>query len=348
MKHLLYITPGFADGESDSSCIPALQVFCKQMGAKSEIKITILALGYPTQEKEYLWNGISVYSCGGKYLKWPLKILTYFKAFKKIKRINITQKIDFIHSFWLHDAGLIGGYFSRKFNIPQVITIMGQDALASNKFLPFFKKSKATFVSLSVYQKTIFEKNLKVNSKIIPWGIDLKEFLSISNHEIEFDILGVASLIELKQLEHFLKVIAHLKKHKPSVKVAVIGDGILRIKLEDFVKKIGLIDNVKFMGSIKRPEVLEYMLKSKILLHTSSYESFGYVLVEALASGMEVVSYPVGIANELSKIKKGNTIEELTKHLNKILSEPYLPKKNIPFKIEDTCEKYMNLYNSNT
>ena len=63
-----------------------------------------------------------------------------------------------------------------------------------------------------------------------------------------------------------------------------------------------LNQNIRLIGKIERAEVLKKMSKSNCLLHLSNYESFGMVLIEALAQGMNVFSSKVGVAEELEDI----------------------------------------------
>jgi 1,2-diacylglycerol 3-alpha-glucosyltransferase len=344
MTHVLYITPGFPNGYSDTKCIPVLQMLCKAMLLESEITISIIALDHPFQEKDYVWNGIHVYSCGGANAKWPYKLFNLIKAAKKIKRINRIKKIDLVHSFWLQDTALLGSYVKRKYKIPHIVTLMGQDVLLSNQYLRLLKNSNASFISLSKFQNEIFKKNTSLNTSIIPWGVDVNEFSVFNEKEREYDIIGIGWLSKVKKLDHFLQVINHLKEKKPNARVLIIGSGEEELSLRKYAKELHLQDMVTFIGLLEREEVLKYMTKSKILLHTSSYESFGYVFIEALASGMKVVSYPVGIAADCSIIHSGKTIDELSDKINLLLSDPFVAEKKIYYDIQETCAKYVNLY----
>lgn len=61
---VLWITPGFASDESDSTCIPPLQDLARAL-QEQNIELTIIALDYPFNRKEYHWHGIRVYALGG-------------------------------------------------------------------------------------------------------------------------------------------------------------------------------------------------------------------------------------------------------------------------------------------
>jgi glycosyltransferase involved in cell wall biosynthesis len=89
------------------------------------------------------------------------------------------------------------------------------------------------------------------------------------------------------------------------------------------------------------------MQTAKILLHTSKFEGQGLVITEALAAGLYVVSYPVGIAASIhsKKLLTGTTREDLAGHLTNLLQLPdpdYTPE--IHFTIQDTCKEYHSIY----
>ncbi|MBC7862027.1 MAG: glycosyltransferase family 4 protein [Bacteroidia bacterium] len=346
MKHILFISPGFADGISDSKCIPCLQQFALHLSKTPGIKISILSLEYPFEEKEYDWNGITVYACGGKNRSWPLKSFNLKNALQKIKKINSDRKIDLINSFWFQDTALLGNFFCKRNEIPHVVTLMGQDVLAGNKYLRFFKNVSAKFICLSPFQQAVFKKNSGQHAEVIPLGIDEKEFGELNTGPRAIDVLGAGGLSPVKQFNHFIEVIGLVKEKNPSIKAVLIGDGSEKENLLALTKKMGLQNNILFTGALERDLVLEYMQKSKILLHTSSFESFGYVFTEALASGMKIVSYPVGIATEASINKAGNNIHELSEIISFTLKTELSPEKSIPFPIGETIRKYCSLYRS--
>jgi glycosyltransferase involved in cell wall biosynthesis len=87
---------------------------------------------------------------------------------------------------------------------------------------------------------------------------------------------------------------------RPDVKLVVVGGGIYRdystqeMELQALARKLGILNNVEFVG-IKAPhEVAQYMRESELLVLSSRTETFGAVLVEALACGIPVVATKCG------------------------------------------------------
>ena len=76
---------------------------------------------------------------------------------------------------------------------------------------------------------------------------------------------------------------------------------------------MGLESNLTLAGNFKRHGVFDYMMRSKILLHTSSFESFGMVFNEALYYGLNIVSKPVEIAEATNRWQICNSEGEFIK-----------------------------------
>jgi glycosyltransferase involved in cell wall biosynthesis len=136
-----------------------------------------------------------------------------------------------------------------------------------------------------------FNKNYGVTPQyVVPGAIDTALFKP-SSAERDIDILGVGSLIPLKQFELFIETVKFLKDYLPNIKAVICGKGPEMHALKDRARSYQLEKNITFKGELTHPEVLEYMQRSKVLLHPSKYEGFSTVLLEALYAGAHVVSF---------------------------------------------------------
>ncbi|MGB0369236.1 MAG: glycosyltransferase family 4 protein, partial [Flavobacteriales bacterium] len=164
-----------------------------------------------------------------------------------------------------------------------IATAMGQDVLISNRYLKQISLGLPSLVAVSDFQNNSLQKSTgKRANQIIPWGMGSAEH---ENDTRDIDILGVGSLIPLKAFDSFLRVIAEVVKSRPKLRVVLIGDGPDRRSLEKLANELGIDRNVQFAGKKSREEVLAMMRKSKVLLHTSTFESQGFVFNEAYACG---------------------------------------------------------------
>ena len=91
------------------------------------------------------------------------------------------------------------------------------------------------------------------------------------------------------------------------------------------------------------------MQQSKIFLHTSTYESQGYVFVEALHLGMYIVSLKTGLAHENKKWKVvlAPKKETLAKAVHEFLNMDLTFEPLQLYNVEKTVADYVSIY-SNT
>ena len=349
-NHIVILTPGFAKNESDTVCIPALQLYLRNYIQRfPEDTLSVLAFEYPYFKGIYSWNNITVYSCGGgnSRLKRPL---TLWRARSFLNQINRKQPISFLHSFWLSECSVVGQKFSRTHNIPHLTTLMGQDALETNSYIKDSNLLTDPIIALSQNHLNCFHASSGIKpTAIIPWGIDLTEFPARTKNQKErdfsYDIIGVGNLTGLKNYELFIDCINSIKSDFPELKVGIIGIGPQEDLLQEKINRLGLSGNVTILGGKARSEVLSIMAKSRVLLHTSSYESFGYVFSEALASGAAIVSFDVGWATPSDQWRVAKNAEEMINSLKDLLSKKDLGFSSlVPHSIEDTVNAYRAWY----
>lgn len=344
-QHIVLLTPGFPVDESDTTCIPPLQSFAQSLSKVDGVEVSVIAVHYPYKKKKYQWKGISIYGLGGDNRKGWRKARVFFEAKKLLTGIHQEQPIDRVHSFWLSDAAFIGARFSSKFGVPHTITLMGQDALTPVRYMKLIKPSADQFVALSQNQLVAFKKSTGMDlSKVISWGADIAS--PNLNQPRTIDVIGVGALTELKNYQLFLSVIARVHSESLLNSVQIFGDGPERENLENLVQELGLSEVVKLNGHVPRKQVLEAMASSRLLLHTSHYESFGYVFMEALASGTEIVSTNVGGASDLASNhwEVGATEEELAEHLKTLLNRTRIPVKPLYPSMEETVSEYLKFW----
>lgn len=85
----------------------------------------------------------------------------------------------------------------------------------------------------------------------------------------------------------------------------LIGDGPERKKIEREVERLGVSDRVFFLGYLRRDEVYREMMSADVFCLPSISETFGVVLIEAMALGCPVVSTPCGGPEEIVSERSG-------------------------------------------
>jgi phosphatidylinositol alpha-mannosyltransferase len=169
---------------------------------------------------------------------------------------------------------------------------------------------------------------------IIPNGIDLKQYRSSSRKPEKpangRSILYIGRLERRKGVKHLLKAYELLTKEMSSVSLIIAGDGPDREKLELMVDELEL-PNVTFMGFISDEVKKQLLSESDLFCSPALFgESFGIVLLEAMASGLVTVagsnSGYSGVMQELGAISLVNPhdSEEFARRLQLLLTEDKL------------------------
>lgn len=133
-----------------------------------------------------------------------------------------------------------------------------------------------------------------VNVEIIPNGIDLKGFQKAPiGKKLTFPhktILYVGRLEHRKGVKYLIRAFAQLQERDPDVQLLIGGDGPDREKLQQEVSDLGL-QNVEFLGYIDEPYKRQLLHSVDLFCSPAIFgESFGIVLLEAMASGLVTVA----------------------------------------------------------
>lgn len=344
---ILLITPGFPADESDENCIPPLQAFLRNLGEEHpEITIQVIALHYPYTLQPYVWHGIKVYPMRGNNVRYPARLFFLNRVKLALRKLRKEHAFTKVHALWWGEAALLGRWFSKRFHVPLIITLMGQDALPRNRYLKLVKARSAKVIALSDFQALTFNQSAnRAVDEVVAWGIDPTESQEPMGHR-PIDVLAVGSLIPLKQYELFIEAIAKLKQDYPAIKAAIIGSGPERETLREMIEKKRLAGNIELRGERPRAETLATMRQARIFLHPSRYESLGYASLEALAAGCTVVSLPTGIAKPGDHWFVAKNPGELVDLVSIALEQNHEANRIsvIPYPVNETTAAYARLY----
>jgi glycosyltransferase involved in cell wall biosynthesis len=189
--------------------------------------------------------------------------------------------------------------------------------------------------------------------KTIPNGLDLQNYCPAQScYELEKKynimkedvlILSIARIVWLKGFEYAIDAIHQVvKQTERSIKYMIVGpieDQKYYSKLVKQVEMLGLKNNVIFTGlldivSQKDQNLkLQALTRADIFLVTSLHESFGFVVLEAMAVGKPIVASNLeGIACILDNMKTGILVnptisKEIADAVTTLLNNPILCKK---------------------
>lgn len=126
---------------------------------------------------------------------------------------------------------------------------------------------------------------------LVPNGIDIDKFRASKKQKREDNlIVYVGRLEKRKGVTCLIDAFAALQRQNPDARLVLAGDGPDRTKLELQVKELGL-DNVEFLGFIDEPTKIRLLHSATVFCSPALYgESFGIVLLEAMAAGAVIVA----------------------------------------------------------
>jgi glycosyltransferase involved in cell wall biosynthesis len=125
------------------------------------------------------------------------------------------------------------------------------------------------------------------------------------NHTASFRFLNVALLAEKKGVHHLIDAFARAFGDDPGVTLEIVGDGSERPRLEALARDLGVAGRVTFLGVMNRDEVVVAMSRADGFVLPSLFETFGVVVIEALALGKPVVATRCGGPEAILRAEDG-------------------------------------------
>lgn len=324
-----------------------------------EFHILIL---YPGREQN-VGNNIWIYSVSGN------KVIRFFSAYKKAKRIIKNRQIDLVSSQDPFFAGLLGWLLKVRFGLFLQIQIH-TDFLS-----PYFRKEStvnrirvkvAKFLVWQADKIRVVSERIKNSleemgvsqEKIVVMPIyskinETKRKIQPKNKQDKFIFLTIGRLSREKNIQMQIEAMAELSKKYFDAELWVVGDGPQKTELKEKARKLGVSQQVKFFGWQKDLE--KFYGPADVFLLTSNYEGWGMVVVEAASFGLPVVMTDVGLAGEFIKnnengiiisIADANKLEESMIRLirNENLRHKLGEKASQSIRQLPTLERNMQLY----
>lgn len=213
------------------------------------------------------------------------------------------------------------------------ITLVGKDASFEPVITFAINQSDAvTAVSSSLKQDTYQHFAVTREIEVIPNFIDLSRYEGCSTEGVikafapkgEKILLHASNFRPVKRVEDVVRIFSAVRAKLPC-KLLLAGDGPERPKIEALCRDLGTCDDVHFLGKIKNIE--EVYSVADIFLLPSETESFGLAALEAMASGVPVISSNTGGIPEINEhgvtgfLSNVGDVEDMTKHVLKILQD---------------------------
>ncbi len=226
---------------------------------------------------------------------------------------------DIIHAHTVFFGGIAAKYISQKTGIPFVLT---------EHYTPFITGNIVNKKDLSVARE-IFQTARQANVVSGKFRQDLAAKIDLPEHTFrvihnmvnplffqdnrkqvftknsKLRLFTNSYLLPRKNHELILNAFHLLLQEYPNAELVIGGDGPLKDELFQTVAFLDMKDKVIFRGLLSREEVHEELNKCHIFLLSSLYETFGVVLIEALAVGRPVITTDCGGPLDIVTSKNG-------------------------------------------
>lgn len=295
----------------------------------------------------------------------PINIFGHIKALNQIKKLRNSKHYDLVHCHMPISAFLTKLAFKkqRKLGTKVIYTAHGfhffNGAPLINWLLYYpLEKISSNWIDTLILinnedyalaKKKMYTKNIYLTPSI---GVDTNRFMNTTadkkkiRNELQlpndsFVLLSIGELIKKKNHSTVIKAIHKL--HNPNIYFVLIGIGEEKQRIEQLINKHNLNNNVKLLGY--RKDVEKIYKAADCLIHIPFREGLGMVPLEAMASGLPLISsYTNGIKDYTEDEISGccinpKSVDEVANAINKMYEDKDFRKKCVKNNIE-TVKKY--------
>jgi glycosyltransferase involved in cell wall biosynthesis len=236
-------------------------------------------------------------------------------AYRRLSRILSDEKVDLIYSF-AHPNTIFFSYVPMLTGSVRgwVVSLHATGSPSGGRLIGRFQKLFLSRVSRFIAVAHVHKRYLveveglpEERIEVIHNGVDVVKFhpgspepslkRELGIREGERVVTSVASLRPVKRIDTLLHAASHILERYADVRFLLVGDGIDRAHLEQLAQELGIAGSVTFAGI--RSDVDAILRASDIFVLSSATEAFPNAVLEAMASGLPVVSTDVGGVREL-------------------------------------------------
>ncbi len=234
-----------------------------------------------------------------------------------IRNRDHIRKTEIIHAYGIIPDGFCAVILSKFVKKPVVLTILGGE-LYNNIQKLFLRgimsytlgKSSHIICVSEMLKDTALGVRGRINDRIsvIPNGVNTTLFRPLPLKKIRRKlglpldkkiILSVGNLSPLKGHKYLIEATRLVLKKRQDITIVIVGSGVKEGKLKQLAVRLGLAETIIFVGQKKHEEVPAWMNTCNLFVLPSIKESFGVVIIEAMACGKPVVASRVGGVPEI-------------------------------------------------
>src|SRR2546421_8241353 len=363
-----------AEGEAAQASAVGLQVPVTCLSIQHHRKLIGLAsirlfLGRPVRCCQTILRAL-------RYRRWGV-LRCFFQA-TYLAEILFREPLTHLHAHFAHDPALVTMFTHYLTGIPYSFTAHAKDIYVKTppELLRAEAQSAQAVVTCTEYNRRYLSKQIgsASSSKLhrIYHGLDLSQFKFCLPRAFDSEppvILSVGRLVEKNGLSDFIFAADILRQRGHRFQVEIVGDGPLRQSLEAQVRQLGLHDRVRLLGALPHERLRRAYQRvglfalPGVVTADGDRDGIPNVLLEAMASGVPVVSTPIsGIPEVINSEEQGllvppNKPAQLADALERLLNSPELQERlafaarakiETCFSVEKNSAQLLSLFSQQT
>ncbi len=295
-------------------------------------------------------------------LEWLIKAGFYYR--KLLGR----NKYDLAHAFFAFPTGWLC-YNSRP-PIPYILSLRGSDVPGYNARLgmdyrllsPVFRriwKSASAVIANSRGLADLAKQFIgDIDIGVIYNGVDSVGFSASSERKPAHPVrlLTVSRLIGRKRIDLLIETAALLKQWGIEARLNIAGDGNLLDELQTLVEQLNLGEEVNFIGLVEAQDMPALYRQNDIFVMSSAHEGMSNAMLEAMASGLPIVTTRCEGVDELicdngivvdqfDAESLGNAVKQLVEDRQRYLAMCETARKRAEeFSWAHVAEQYLDCY----
>ncbi|HHF7052142.1 glycosyltransferase family 4 protein [Streptococcus mutans] len=294
------------------------------------------------------------------FISFTDRRIVYRGLFESYK-IAKTYKLDIIHTQTEFSLGILGKMVGKALRIPVIHTYHTQYEdyvryIANGKLIRpsmvkyivrgFLNDLDGVICPSRIALNLLDGYSVKIPKRIIPTGIDLREYErpDISQEDIaklrekwaiasdETVLLSLSRVSYEKNIQALLANMPKILSNNPKVKLLIVGDGPYLEELKEQTQDLAVMDNVIFTGMVSHNETALYYKAADFFISASTSETQGLTYAESLASGKPIIAQSNPYLDDLITDKMFGTLYQTESDLadavlNAIVSTPAKQEK---------------------
>jgi len=234
--------------------------------------------------------------------------------FKKVRTIVREYQPDVIHTHLDSMLYLLPVYKRKQLKFHTVHTLAEKETVGLQKVVRFlaYKIFGVVPVGISDTVANSISIEHKIKRETIPVvynGVDCKRYNIPKTISTSVRLVTVGNIYWVKNYSFLVDCFAEVTKEFENVTLTIVGDGVLRNEIEKQVQELDIANKVNITGVVS--DVENYLANADIYVASSIFEGLPLSMLEAMASGLPIISTCVGGIPDIIKNGKNGTLVDV-------------------------------------